>query len=729
MDEGKTRAQLIAELAELRRRITELEASETGCKQEEEALDIERRQLLSIFGSIDEVIYVSDPDTYEVLYVNQALVELFGDVIGQKCYRTFQNLESPCSFCTNKYILGENTGQPYIWEFQNRINRRWYRCIDKAIRWPDGRMVRYEMAVDITERKRVEETLKQRANQLALLNDVGGKIAAILKLNNILDRAAQLLQEGFGYHHVALFDIDREQGEVVMRAKAGDFAHLFPSDHRLKFRQGMVGWVGYYGKKLLANDVGAEPRYVNFYPGVIPTRSELSVPIGVAGEVVGVLDVQSPHLNAFNENDVMVMETLAAQIAVAIENARLYEAIEQELTKRKRMEEQLRRHERLAAVGQLAGGIAHDFNNLLATIILYAQMTLGERTLAPDVARALQTILNESKRAAKLVQQILDFSSRSMMTTKPVDLVSFTKEVVDVLRRTIPENIRLLLDAPSAGPEEYAAPLTVEADPTRIQQALMNLALNARDAMPEGGELRVGLSRVETRLEEEPPVAEMSPGAWICLSVSDTGTGITEEAQAHLFEPFFTTKPAGKGTGLGLAQVYGIVKQHKGHIGVETWEGEGTVFRIYLPAYQEEKKEMEEVKIEEPFVLPQGQGEIILFVEDEKRLQDAMRGILEMLGYRVLTASHGEEALEVYRKTKEKIDLVITDLVMPGIGGRQLIRELMRENPNLRALAITGHVMQADREALRDAGFLDVIYKPFDAGRLAKTVRHALDVD
>jgi signal transduction histidine kinase/CheY-like chemotaxis protein len=729
MDEGKTRAQLIAELAELRRRITELEASETGCKQEEEALDIERRQLLSIFGSIDEVIYVSDPDTYEVLYVNQALVELFGDVIGQKCYRTFQNLESPCSFCTNKYILGENTGQPYIWEFQNRINRRWYRCIDKAIRWPDGRMVRYEMAVDITERKRVEETLKQRANQLALLNDVGGKIAAILKLNNILDRAAQLLQEGFGYHHVALFDIDREQGEVVMRAKAGDFAHLFPSDHRLKFRQGMVGWVGYYGKKLLANNVDAEPRYVNFYPGVIPTRSELSVPIGVAGEVVGVLDVQSPHLNAFNENDVMVMETLAAQIAVAIENARLYEAIEQELTKRKRMEEQLRRHERLAAVGQLAGGIAHDFNNLLATIILYAQMTLGERTLAPDVARALQTILNESKRAAKLVQQILDFSSRSMMTTKPVDLVSFTKEVVDVLRRTIPENIRLLLDAPSAGPEEYAAPLTVEADPTRIQQALMNLALNARDAMPEGGELRVGLSRVETRLEEEPPVAEMSPGAWICLSVSDTGTGITEEAQAHLFEPFFTTKPAGKGTGLGLAQVYGIVKQHKGHIGVETWEGEGTVFRIYLPAYQEEKKEMEEVKIEEPFVLPQGQGEIILFVEDEKRLQDAMRGILEMLGYRVLTASHGEEALEVYRKTKEKIDLVITDLVMPGIGGRQLIRELMRENPNLRALAITGHVMQADREALRDAGFLDVIYKPFDAGRLAKTVRHALDVD
>jgi CheY-like chemotaxis protein len=307
-----------------------------------------------------------------------------------------------------------------------------------------------------------------------------------------------------------------------------------------------------------------------------------------------------------------------------------------------------------------------------------------------------------------------------MMTTQPVDLVSFIEEVIDVLQRTIPENIRLFLEM---GAEECM----VEADPTRIQQALVNLALNARDAMLEGGELRVGLSRVEVRSEEEPPVAEMSPGSWICLTVSDTGAGITAEAQAHLFEPFFTTKPVGKGTGLGLAQVYGIVKQHKGHIGVETAEGEGTVFRIYLPAYEEEEKEMEEI-MEEPSALPQGQGETILLVEDEKRLRDAMRGILELLGYRVLTAPHGEEALEVYREAEEKVDLVITDLVMPGMGGRQLVQELIRGNPNLRALAITGHVMRADLEALRSMGFLDVVHKPFDAGRLAKVVRDALDM-
>ncbi len=597
----------------------------------------------------------------------------------------------------------------------------WTEVRSKRIEW-EGKPAIQSIVRDVTERRQAEETLRQRANQLALLNDVGGKIAAMLKLNHILDRAAHLLQESFGYHHVALFTIDREQGEFVMRAKAGDFAHLFPSDHRLKIRQGMVGWAGYYGKTLLANDVDAEPRYVNLYPGVVPTRSELSVPVGVAGEVVGVLDIQSPQLDAFSENDVMVMETLADQIAVAIENARLYEAIELELMERERMEEQLRRQERLAAVGQLAGGIAHDFNNLLATIILYAQMTLGKRELAPDVTRAIQTILDESKRAAKLVQQILDFSRRSMMTTQPVDLASFIEEVIAVLRRTIPENIHFFLEMK---PEEYI----VEADPTRIQQALINLALNARDAMPDGGELRVGLARVEVGPEEAPPVAEMSPGDWVCLAVSDTGTGLTEEARSHLFEPFFTTKPVGKGTGLGLAQVYGIVKQHQGHIGVETAKDEGTVFRIYLPAYQEEKGEMEEVNVEESSALPRGEGERILLVEDEQGLQDAMRGILELLGYRVLTAAHGEEALEVHRGAEEQVDLVITDLVMPEVGGRQLIRELRQENPDLKALAITGHVMQSDLEALRDEGFLDVVHKPFDASRLAKVVRRALEAD
>lgn len=215
---------------------------------------------------------------------------------------------------------------------------------------------------NLAERKRAEEELEQRAAQLALLSDIGGKIAAVLELDSVLERAARLVQESFGYHHVALFLLDREAGELVMRARTGDFAHLFPLDHRLRLEQGMVGWVGSHGKRLLANDVAAEPHYINLYPDVIPTRSELSVPIQVGEEIVGVLDIQSPQLDAFDENDVMVMETLADQIAVACENARLYEAVQQELAERVWAEERLRESEaRYRTVSELTSDFAYAF--------------------------------------------------------------------------------------------------------------------------------------------------------------------------------------------------------------------------------------------------------------------------------------------------------------------------------------------------------------------------------
>jgi two-component system cell cycle sensor histidine kinase/response regulator CckA len=274
-----------------------------------------------------------------------------------------------------------------------------------------------------------------------------------------------------------------------------------------------------------------------------------------------------------------------------------YEGSMEDITERKRIEAQLRQQERLAAIGQLVGGIAHDFNNLMATIMLCAQMSMSRPDLHLDVVRHLETILAESRRAAKLVQQMLDFGRRSVIDVRPINLESFSKDVFGVLRRALAENIRFTLDVQDAGQGDYI----VEADPICIQQVLMNLALNAQDAMPDGGKLHIGLSRVELRPDEKPPMAALGMpfGEWICLVVSDTGTGMTEEVQAHLFEPFFTTKEPGAGTGLGLAQVYGIVKQHKGHIDVETAVGEGTTFRIYLPVYEGEGME----KVNKPSAL------------------------------------------------------------------------------------------------------------------------------
>ena len=253
----------------------------------------------------------------------------------------------------------------------------------------------------ITERRRAEEALKRRASQLALLGDVGGKIAAVLDLASVLDRAAHLVQESFGYHHVALFTADREQGALIMKAKAGRFASLFPPEHRIKLGQGMVGWAGLYGEKLLANDVRAEPHYINFAPDVIHTCSELCVPIRVGEETVGVLDAQSPHFDAFDENDALVMETLADQIAVAIENARLYEAVQRELTERRRAEEALRRrNEELVARNAIVTTLGQSFD---LDHILHATLDTMLEVIGMDAGWI--HLLDEGKGTLSLVAQ------------------------------------------------------------------------------------------------------------------------------------------------------------------------------------------------------------------------------------------------------------------------------------------------------------------------------------
>ncbi len=399
--------------------------------------------------------------------------------------------------------------------------------------------------------------------------------------------------------------------------------------------------------------------------------------------------------------------------------------VARDITERKKMEEQLRRQEQLAAIGQLAAGIAHDFRNLLSTVILYAQLSMRERDLPPSVAQKLQTIVDESYKATDLVQQILDFSSRAMIKTEPINLTALTADVLNVLSRTLPETIHLTLDVAGTAAGAYIA----KVDPGRIQQALTNLALNARDAMPEGGALRFALSRTEKR-PGKIPESDQASTEWLCLAVSDTGSGMTEEVQKHLFEPFFTTKEVGRGTGLGLAQVYGIVRQHDGYIDVTSAPGEGTTFTLCFPAYQEQIAPRES---EAQAPIPVGQGETILLVEDEPRLRNAERAMLEALGYRVVTAKNGRDALvqcQTAGRLEEhcpRIDLVITDLVMPELGGEELLRELQKVRPTLPVLAVTGYALQKkDLDQMKEIGFVDVLAKLFDMEQLARVVKRVI---
>ncbi len=391
-----------------------------------------------------------------------------------------------------------------------------------------------------------------------------------------------------------------------------------------------------------------------------------------------------------------------------------------DVTHERETQRQVQQQERLAAVGQLAGGIAHDFNNLLTTIMLYAQMPLRKQQLPNDLKKPLETILSESRKAADLVQQILDFSRHAPIERHPIDLGPFVKEAVRVLQRTIPENISLYIEI---DPDEYL----VESDPTRIQQVLMNLVVNARDAMSEGGVLRVGVSSVivhEEDSDDDVPVPGITPGKWFCLSVKDTGTGIPEDILPHIFEPFFTTKAAGKGTGLGLSQVWGIVKQHEGFIKVDSTVGEGTEFLVYLPIHQSAEKF--EILPTDNIDIPKGTGERILLVEDSQHVREVSEEMLRDLGYEVVAAKNGREALDLFSQNGD-FDLVFTDVVMPEVGGVALLHSLRDMGSTVKTIAVTGHMLAKDLQELRNDGVSGIIFKPLEVKEVADEIRKVLD--
>ena len=329
----------------------------------------------------------------------------------------------------------------------------------------------------------------------------------------------------------------------------------------------------------------------------------------------------------------------------------------------------------------------------------------------------LTIIQQQVQRAASLIRQILDFSRRSVMEQSSLDLLPFIKELDKMLGRVLPETIRLKLNYK---PGAY----WVNADPTRLQQVFMNLAINSKDAMPEGGLLNFELDRFYLAAGRSAPAPDMPAGEWIRINVSDSGVGIPPDVQPHIFDPFFTTKPVGQGTGLGLAQVYGIIKQHDGFINVKSRVGAGTTFNIYLPALN---KQEEYSRKDEPQVKVLGNGENVLVVEDNEATLEAIRALLEAQNYRVISATNGVEALELFDQTSEAIILVISDVVMPQMGGMTLYRSLRERQPGVKILFITGHPMEVENQTLLEKGTVHWLQKPFSVREFNQAVRTLLE--
>lgn len=506
-------------------------------KQAHEALQLSQEVLLTILDSIDATIYVSDMQTYEILFMNKFMQKVFGgDWTGEKCWQVFRNETGPCSDCSNPHLV-DTRNKPtgvYTWEGQNPITGRWYMNYDRAIRWTDGRMVRIQIAFDVTD-----------------------------------------------YRHT---------------------------------------------------------------------------------------------------------------------------------------EERLRQAQKMESIGTLAGGVAHDFNNLLSIIIGNTELVLDKTTEENQDHQNLEEIKTAGFRAKEIVAQLLSFSRKTNVEYKPHALVPIIQDAVKFLRSAIPSTIGISLDC-------RIAAVTILAEPTQLYQVLMNLCTNASQAMEyTGGKITIELQQVTLAEQVTMGGTPLPAGDYAQLRIVDNGPGIEADIISHIFDPYFTTKDIGKGSGMGLAVVHGIVKNHNGHIVVDSDRGEGTVFTIHFPVVRDEP-----IVAPEPIQeLPMG-SETILFVDDEELLLRMGRQQLQRLGYEVLACQHADEALDAFAARPDDFHMVITDMTMPQMNGVALGDEIRKIKADTPIVICSGHSDIIGPDNAFDVGFAAFLRKPVVLHDLARAVRKVLD--
>lgn len=452
-----------------------------------------------------------------------------------------------------------------------------------------------------------------------------------------------------------------------------------------------------------------------FGPGNETSGPLMLVPIRNGKDAIGLVALQGAAGSVYDPPSLETLQALADHCGGALDRIRTEESL-------RGAQEDLRRSQKLEAVGQLAAGIAHDFNNLLAVIRGNADLArMGAEGLSPETSECLGQIVAASDRAANLTRQLLAFSRKQMMQSEPVDLAAVILNLSQMLKRLIGENIDLRCHyAPALPP--------VQADTGMLEQVLVNLVINARDAMPEGGHLLITTELAALGPEAVLAHPEARPGHFVCMTVVDNGSGIPAELLPRIFDPFFTTKEAGKGTGLGLATVYGIIKQHQGWTEVSSTVGVGTKFRILLPALESTRVAVPGGAAE--VMKPPCGTETVLVVEDEKGVRAITRLILEHFGYRVLEAASGPEALQVWEAVSAQVDLLLTDVVMPeGVNGRKLAEKLQSKKPSLKVIFQSGYggeVMGKRDDSQREtSGYF--LQKPCPPRELLYAVRRCLD--
>jgi PAS domain S-box-containing protein len=719
-------------------------------KRRREARTLGAEAWRQIVDSAVDTAIISTDDKGRITSWNEGARRILGwtadEMLGQTLDRLFPGTSGAEAIRGEmKQALAEGRGGGEEgWRVRKSGEQFWATGEMTPIHDGNGRAIGFTKILrDRSKQRAAEEGLREERRLLEVLNRANSALAAETDLHKLVqivtDAGVELTGAEFG---AFFYNVVDDAGEKYMLYTLSGA----PIEAFSKFpmpRNTEVFGPTFAGSGIVCSaDITKDPRYGRNPPfngmpeGHLPVRSYLAVPVvSSSKEVIGGLFFGHAEVGVFGPESQRGLTGLAAEAAVAMDNARLLqelrslnegleERISAEVARRAQAEEALRQSQKMEAVGQLTGGVAHDFNNLLTVVtgnIGIAQRALDEADV-PDarVRRALSGAMKGAERAANLTQRLLAFARRQPLVPQPSNVDRLLVGMSDLLQRSLGELIRLqIVTAPGLW--------RVEVDPNQLETAILNLAVNARDAMPGGGELVIETANAVLDENYAANNAEVPAGQYVMIAVTDSGTGIPKDILDRVFEPFFTTKEIGKGTGLGLSMIYGFIKQSGGHVKIYSEEGQGTTVKIYLPRILREPTPDEETELRLSGVETSHQHETILVVEDDDDVRAYAVDCLRELGYRVLEAHDGPSAMRLLDRQEQPIDLLFTDVVMPGMTGRELADEAQKRQHRLRVLYTSGYTRNAIVHAGRVDPGVDVIAKPFTFEALAEKVRDVLD--
>ncbi|MDO9308893.1 MAG: cache domain-containing protein [Deltaproteobacteria bacterium] len=697
------------------RQLRRLESSSIKLEEQQEQLSAKADRIMTVvkewrgtFDAVEDAIMVLDMDR-RIISANQASQAIFGKtpegLIGLHCCQATYDKILPRSDCPFEIML-KTCKRASV---QANLHNRWYEIAVDPIFSDIGEIIKAVYIVkNIDDLKKAEQGGQNRAEILeriargeplslllafictAIEAESPGALCSIMLVDD----------DGLRLLHGAAPNLPDSYNAAVNRTRIGEGI-------------GSCGTAAFRKERVVVEDIDVHPFWSGFRPArEAGLRSCWSEPIlSAAGELLGTFAIYHLRPATPGTAEISLIEQASAFAGIAIERSR-------NEVEREELEHRLSQSQKMEAIGHLAGGVAHDFNNLLTPIILYADML--KRALPNDekLLSRVDGIIGASHKARDLTQQLLSFGRKQVMQMQVIDLNDAISSFYAILRRTLRESIDINLRLSSQA-------AVIRADRSKLDQVILNLAINAQDAISDTGEIVIETGQVMIDDEYARLHPGMRAGDYILLSFSDNGCGMNDETLRHIFEPFFTTKPVGHGTGLGLANVYGIVKQHNGYIAAVSTEDSGTIFKIYFPLVDEQPGRSD-VILAGPASDYSG-SETILLVEDNEMVRGMTAELLEGLGYRVYVGEHPEQALELVRRIPEKIDLLITDVVMPGMNGQQLFERISAERPEIdRVLYMSGYT----NNIIVNAGALEegihFLQKPFTLDALMAKVRGLL---